>query len=108
MKKGNEMDNEKKAQEVIQLIAAMLAPIPRNYDIKNDPGFWYKDGMILCPSEVECEVVAEFFRDVLREFSGLEVLTGSHDPHEMREKAEQGTVGSFYCIRFKRAQEDSI
>lgn len=102
------MDNEKKAQEVIQLITSMLAPIPRDYDIKNDPGFWYKDSMILCPSEVKCEVVAEFFRDILREFSGLEVLTGSYDPHGIREKAEQGAVGGFYYIRFERAQEDSI
>lgn len=102
------MDNGKKAQAVIQLITAILSPIPRDYDIKNDPGFWCRDGMILCPSEVECEVVAEFFRDVLREFSGLEILTGRYVLHDLQEKAEQGETGGFYYIRFERAQEDGI
>lgn len=100
------MDNEKKAQEIVRLITAMLAPIPRDNDVNNDPGFWCNGSTILCPSETECEIVAEFFGDVLREFSSLEIVTGRYDPYEMQEKEDQNETRGFYYIRFEGIWED--
>ena len=71
-----ERKNRKKVDTLLRFIKQLMPQEPRSYDISDDPGFWQKGDKILCPSNIECEVVAEFFRDMLTEFDCMEVVTG--------------------------------
>lgn len=71
-----ERKNRKKIDILLESIKQLIPQEPRSYDINDDPGFWQKEDKILCPSNIECEVIAEFFRDMLTEFGCMEVFTG--------------------------------
>lgn len=92
--------NKNKQNEVLNRIIDMLSPIPRDYDIDNDPGFWTDGQEILCPSEMEAEIVAEFLRDVLSEFGNIDVNTGYYDPIKAAINGEQDNRTGFWYINF--------
>ena len=89
LKKQKSRKNRKKIDILLESIKQLMPQEPRSYDINDDPGFWQKEDKILCPSNIECEVIAEFFRDMLTEFDCMEVFTG--------QDAETG----FFFIKFK-------
>jgi len=80
---------ENKAKQFLSLLLDMLATQPRSSDVKDNPGFWTDGESILCSSETECEIVADFIEDVLHEFSTAVIATGCYD--EKEDKAS-GTV----------------
>lgn len=75
LKKTKEQ-KERTEKRLLESIKQLIPQEPRAYDINDDPGFWQKEDKILCPSNIECEVIAEFFRDMLTEFGCMEVFTG--------------------------------
>lgn len=93
--------NQKKQEEIIEKIIGMLPDKPRSYDTADDPGFWTDGSEILCPSVVDCEVVATFLKDVLSEFGTMDVHTGYYDPYEDSENEEQDNHTGFYYISFE-------
>lgn len=86
--------------KVLDAILDMLPREPRSYDTSDDPGFWTDGSEILCPSKTECEIVAEFLRDVLREIDDVDVHTGWYDPDEDARSGEQDDHTGFYYISF--------
>lgn len=92
--------NKNKQNEVLNKILDMLAPEPRDYNIDNDPGFWTDGKEILCPSEIEAEIVAEFLRDVLSEFGNIDVNTGYYNPIKTTRNKEQDNRTGFWYINF--------
>lgn len=92
--------NEKKQKDIIEKIIGMLPQEPRSYDTSDDPGFWTDGTEILCPSEIECESVASFLRDILSEFGNIDVHTGYYDPYEDAQSGEQDDLTGFYYIDF--------
>lgn len=86
--------------EVLNMILAHLPREPRSFDTSDDPGFWSDGEMILCPCETECEIVASFFRDLLRDTT-LVVKTGCFDPFEDNRNREQDDYTGFYYIEFE-------
>lgn len=50
---------------------------------------------------MECEILAEFFKDVLKEVSTLTVKTGYYDPFKDAENGEQDDNTGFYYIDFE-------
>lgn len=51
-----------KANMFIKLLMELLPNQPRSFDTADDPGFWTNGNEILCPTEMECEILAEFFK----------------------------------------------
>ena len=92
---------QKDADDVIKKIFSMLPKEPRSYDVNNDPGFWTNGDLILCPSETECEIVADFLEDVLSEFLTVSVITGHFDPKEDERNHEHDRCSGFYYIDFQ-------
>lgn len=90
-----------KQREIIDKIFEMLPREPRSYDTSDNPGFWTDGDEILCPSEAECEMVAEFLKDVLSEYGNMTILTGWYDPYEDAENEEQDDKTGFNYIRFE-------
>lgn len=90
-----------KQKEVIDKIIDMLPGEPRSYNTSDDPGFWTDGEEILCPSEIECEIIAEFLKDILSEYGNMTVLTGWYDPFEDAANGEQDEKTGFNYIRFE-------
>lgn len=89
-------------KDIIQTLLSALPTEPRSYDVNDDPGFWTDGDMILCPSKVECEIIATFLEDVLREFNGnISVVTGYFDPYEDAGNGETDDYTGFYYISFE-------
>ena len=84
--------------ELFQAIIDKLAREPRNYDTSDDPGFWTNGSQILCPSETEAEIIAEFLIDVFSEHENTSILTGYYDPFEDAENGEQDDCTGFYYV----------
>lgn len=93
----NDCDNASKA---LRLILDCLPKQPRSCDINDDTGFWSDGDEILCPSEQECEIVADFLEDVLKEISSITVHTGYYDPDEDKRSGEDDYRTGFYYIDF--------
>lgn len=91
------MSNQK---EIINAIIEMLPKEPRSYDTSDNPGFWSDGTEILCPTEEECEIVADFLRDALNEYGDIDVHTGYYDPFEDAKSGEQDDHTGFYYIDF--------
>lgn len=85
------------AERAIELIMEHLPRQPRGVSV-DDPGYWTNGTDILCPSEMECETIADFLEDVLREESTMTVHTGYYDPVEDGPEADENT--GFYYIDF--------
>ena len=92
--------NKEKVKCCLQAIFDMLPKQPRSFDTADDPGFWTNGNDILCPTETECEIVAEFLRDIFREFSTIDVRTGYFDPFEDVRSGECDDNTGFYYIDF--------
>ena len=90
-----------KANMFIKLLMELLPNQPRSFDTADDPGFWTNGNEILSPTEMECEILAEFFKDVLKEVSTLTVKTGYYDPFKDAENGEQDDNTGFYYIDFE-------
>jgi len=86
--------------EIVEKIINMLPQVPRSYDTSDDPGFWTDGTEILCPSEMECEIIANFLRDILNEFGTMDINTGFYDPYEDAKNGEQDDRTGFYYIDF--------
>lgn len=84
--------------ELFNAIIEKLAREPRSYNINDDPGFWTNGYQILCPSETEAEIVAEFLKDVFSEHENTTVLTGYYDPFEDAENGEQDECTGFNYV----------
>lgn len=93
-------DNDNKGvnmtNPLIDAVVKALPPQPRSYDLNNDPGFWTDGKQILCPTETECEAVAEFLRDLFSEIYKTDVHTGFYGMAEHEGKDYAG----FYFISF--------
>ena len=85
---------------LIQQVIQHLPREPRSYNPKDDPGFWTNGSDILCPSETECDVVADFIEDVLREESTMTIHTGYYDPDEDDRSGERDRLTGFHYIDF--------
>lgn len=99
--KEQKMDGSNKQKEMIDRFIEMLPNEPRSYDTSDDPGFWTDGKEILCPSEAECEVVAEFLKDVISEYGNMPILTGRYNSFEEAASGEQDKKTGFNYIRFE-------
>lgn len=97
----NEYSNNDMANEFINLLFKMLPTQPRSFDTSDDPGFWTNGSEILCPTEMECEILADFLEDVFREISTITVKTGYYDPFEDIRNNECDDNTGFYYIDFE-------
>lgn len=93
-------ENRVGAENLVEQMIRHLPREPRSYDANDDPGFWTNGTDILCPSEVECEAVADFIEDILREESTLTVHTGYYDPNEDDRSGERDRCTGFHYIDF--------
>ena len=84
--------------ELFNEIIEKLAREPRSYNTSDDPGFWTNGCQILCPSEMEAEIVAEFLRDVFSKHENTSILIGYYDPFEDAENGEQDECTGFNYI----------
>lgn len=102
MENNNTINTSQKEQSktLLTTIFNMLPNQPRSFDTADDPGFWSNGNEILCPTETDCEIVAEFLRDLLSEFSTIDVHTGYYDPFEDEKNGEQDDNTGFYYINF--------
>jgi len=89
-----------KTKALLNTIFEMLPSQPKSFDTADDPGFWTNGNEILCPSETDCEIIAEFLRDLFREYSNIDVHTGYYDPFEDARSGEQDDNTGFYYIDF--------
>lgn len=101
MKKDKCDELMKKSTVFIKLLMELLPNQPRSFDTADDPGFWTNGNEILCPTELECEILADFLEDVLREVSITTVKTGYYDPYEDARNGEQDDNTGFYYIDFE-------
>lgn len=92
---------QSKQKQIIDKIIEMLPREPRSYDTVNNPGFWANGTEILCPSETECEAVAEFLRDILSKYGNMVIQTGWYDPFEDARNGEQDERTGFCYISFE-------
>ena len=90
-----------KTNVLIKNLMELLPSQPRSFDTADNPGFWTNGNEILCPTEMECEILAEFLQDVLKEVSTLTVKTGYYDPFEDVENGKQDDNTGFYYIDFE-------
>lgn len=93
-----EQPKKNEAEQAVELIMEHLPRQPRGVSVDDDPGYWTNGTDILCPSEMECETIADFLEDVLREESTMTVHTGYYDPAEDGPEADENT--GFYYIDF--------
>lgn len=94
-------DNSDMMNKFINLLFKMLPTQPRSFDTSDDPGFWTNGSEILCPTEMECEILADFLEDVFREISTITVKTGYYDPVEDVRSDECDDNTGFYYIDFE-------
>ncbi len=92
--------NRTGVEHLVEQMIQHLPREPRSYEVNDDPGFWTNGTDILCPSEVECEAVADFIEDVLREESTMTVHTGYYDPDEDDRSGERDHCTGFHYIDF--------
>lgn len=85
---------------LLESILKDLPHQPRSADVNDDPGFWTDGEEILCPSEAECEIVADFLEDMFREVYDTDVHTGYYDPDEDDRNGERDDHTGFYYIGF--------
>lgn len=90
-----------RAVDMLNSIIEMLPKQPRSFDTADDPGFWSNGDLILCPSEYDCETVASFLEDVLREVSSVIIKTGYFDPFDDIRSGEQDDLTGFWYIDFE-------
>lgn len=100
-KKHNFDLSENRGKMLLDAIFSSLPPEPRSYNPKDDPGFWTDGEDILCPSEVECEIVADFLEDVFKEISTVVVKTGFYDPAEDQKSRKHDRFTGFHYISFE-------
>lgn len=74
---------------------------PRSDLVDDDPGFWTDWEEILCPSEAECEALANFLEDVLCGLSSITVQTGYYDPAEDARNGEVDEHTGFCYVKFE-------
>ncbi len=86
--------------ELLNMLLEHLPREPRSYDTSDDPGFWSDGDMILCPSETDCGIVADFLQDMLRD-STVTVTTGYFDPFEDQRNNECDDYTGFHYISFE-------
>lgn len=86
--------------ELLNMLLESLPREPRSYDTSDDPGFWSDGDMILCPSETDCNIVADFLQDTFRD-STLVIQTGYFDPFEDHNNGECDDYTGFYYISFE-------
>ena len=86
--------------ELLNSLLESLPKQPRSFDTSNNPGFWSDGEMILCPSETDCNTVADFLQDILRD-STIVVQTGYYDPVEDLNNCECDDYTGFYYISFE-------
>lgn len=89
-----------KAKQCLELILDLLPRQPRSLNVEDDPGFWSNGNEILCSSETESEIVAEFLRDLFSEFIAIDVHTGYYEPDENQKNREQDATTGFYYVNF--------
>lgn len=85
---------------LLAMLLEQLPRQPRSFDTADDPGFWSDGEMILCPTEVECEIVASFLEDIFLD-STIVVQTGYFDPFEDHNNGEGDDYTGFYYISFE-------
>ena len=85
---------------LLAMLLEQLPQQPRSFDTADDPGFWTDGEMILCPTEVECEIVASFLEDIFLD-STVVVQTGHFDPFEDHNNGEGDDYTGFYYISFE-------
>lgn len=76
-------------RELWNSILNMLPEEPRNFDTREDPGFWTNGYEILCSSELEMEIVYQFLDDIFKDYGNYTLVTGWYDPFE---DAEEGII----------------
>ena len=91
-----------KPKDFVTLLLSMLPSKPRSHDISDDPGFWTDGEQILCPSEIECEIVVNFLLDVFSEYPETPLIqTGWYDPFEDVRNQETDDYSGFCYIQFE-------
>lgn len=88
------------AAQMFKRILAMLPDQPRSFDMSDDPGYWTNGSEILCPTETECEIVADFLEDLFAGYGEIKMHTGYYDPDEDRRSGETDDNTGFYYIDF--------
>lgn len=88
------------AVRMFKHILSMLPKQPRSFDTSDDPGYWTNGAEILCPTETECEIVADFLEDLFKEYGEIKMHTGYYDPDEDRRSGEMDDNTGFYYIDF--------
>lgn len=85
---------------LLNLLMELLPKQPRSFDTTDNPGFWTNGSEILCATSIDCDIVADFLKDVLKEES-VTVKTGYYDPFEDVENGETDDNTAFYYIDFE-------
>lgn len=85
--------------ELLDMLLERLPARPRSFDTADDPGFWSDGEMILCPSEAQCQFVANFLQDLFHDTTVV-VTTGYFDPFEDHNNRECDDYTGFYYIGF--------
>ncbi len=88
------------AVRMFKRILSMLPDQPRSFDTSDDPGYWTNGAEILCPTETECEIVADFLEDMFKGYGEIKMHTGYYDPDEDRRSGEMDDNTGFYYIDF--------
>ena len=92
-----------KPKDVIPAIVDMLPREPRSYNVEDDPGFWSNGEEILCPTHIECDIIATFLSDVFAEYPERPIIqTGYYDPAEDARNGETDKYSGFHYIRFEQ------
>ena len=87
-----------KVQTMWENILEMLPHQPRSFDTSEDTGYWTNGSEILCSSELEREIIADFLEDIFSEWGGYKMKTGYYDPFEDVRNGEQDDNTGFYYI----------
>ena len=93
-----EENNRNKVQTMWKNILEMLPHQPRSFDTSEDTGYWTNGSEILCRSELEREIIADFLEDIFSEWGGYKMKTGYYDPFEDTRNGEQDDNTGFYYI----------
>ena len=101
----NEEANRNKVQTMWKNILEMLPHQPRSFDTSEDTGYWTNGSEILCSSELEREIIADFLEDVFSEWGGYKMKTGYYDPFEDARNGEQDDNTGFYYIDVQTCPE---
>lgn len=75
-------------------LVKMLPREPGTCEIFEKSGFWTNGDLILCPSETEASVVANFIQDAFK----VSVMTGYFDPVEDDGNDERDECTGFWYV----------